>query len=160
MEKVKESGKARSIGVSNYLENHFKATLATAKIPPAINQTEFHPYLQHGSLLPYQESKGIAMAAYAPLTPVTKARPGPCDEQLAFLSKKYYVSEGDICLRWCIDSGVIAITTSGKEQRLSDYLRAMTFSMTPKEVKQLSEIGMQKHFRSFWQKRFDANDRS
>ena len=160
MEKVKESGKARSIGVSNYLEKHLEATLATAKIPPSINQIEFHPYLQHGSLLSYQESKSIATAAYAPLTPVTKAGPGPCDEQLESLSKKYYVSEGDVCLRWCLDSGVIAITTSGKEQRLSDYLRAMTFSLTPKEVKALSEAGMQKHYRGFWQAKFDANDRS
>ena len=160
MEKVKESGKARSIGVSNYLEKHLETTLATAKIVPAINQTEFHPYLQHGSLLPYQESKGIATAAYGPLTPVTKAKPGPCDDQLAFLAKKYFVAEGDICLRWCIDSGVAVITTSGKEQRLSDYLRAMTFSLTPKEVKQLSEAGMEKHFRAFWPDKYDANDRS
>lgn len=160
MEKIKESGQARSIGVSNYLEPQLEATLATAKIIPAMNQTEFHPYLQHGSLLPYQESKGIATAAYAPLTPVTKARPGPCDDQLAFLAKKYFVAEGDICLRWTIDSGVVAITTSSKEQRLSDYLRAMTFSLTPREVKQLSEAGMQKHFRGFWQNKFDANDRS
>lgn len=160
MEKIKESGKARSIGVSNYLERHLQATLVTAKFTPAINQIEFHPYLQHGSLLSYHVSRGIATAAYAPLTPVTKASPGPCDQQLAFLAKKYFVSEGDICLRWCLDSGVIAITTSGKEQRLSDYLRAMTFSLTPKEVKQLSEAGMQKHFRAFWQKKYDSNDRS
>ena len=160
MEKVKESGKARSIGVSNYQEHHLEATLATAKIPPTLNQIEYHPYLQHNSLLSYQDPKGIATAAYAPLTPVTKARPGPCDEQLAFLSKKYYVTEGDVCLRWCIDSGVVAITTSGKEQRLSDYLRAMTFSLTPKEVKELNEAGMRKHYRGFWQARFDANDRS
>jgi diketogulonate reductase-like aldo/keto reductase len=160
MEKIKESGKARSIGVSNYLESHIETTLITAKIPPAVNQIEFHLYLQHGSLLSYLESKGIAAAAYGPLTPVTKAKPGPCDEQLAILAKKYYVSEGDICLRWCIDSGVVAITTSSKEQRLSDYLRAMTFSMTPKEVKTLSEAGEKKHYRGFWEGKFDANDRS
>ena len=160
MEKVKSSGKAKSIGVSNYLESHLKATFATASVPPSINQIEYHPYLQHGSLLPFQESHKIATAAYAPLTAATKAKPGPCDQQLAHLAKKYYVSEGDICLRWCIDNGAVAITTSGKEQRLSDYLRAMTFSMTPKEVKELSEAGLQKHFRSFWQAKFNANDRS
>ena len=54
MESVKEAGKTKSIGVSNYLESHLKATLATAKTPPSINQIEFHPYLQHGSLLDYR----------------------------------------------------------------------------------------------------------
>lgn len=160
MEEVKASGKARSIGVSNYLESHLKATLATAKTPPSINQIEFHPYLQHGTLLPFHESQDIAVAAYGPLTAVTKAKPGPCDTILAAMAKKYYVSEGEIALRWCIDRGVVAVTTSGKEERLSDYLRAMTFKMTPKEVNDLSEAGLEKHYRGFWRAKFDENDRS
>lgn len=160
MEEVKESGKARSIGVSNYLEKHLKATLATAKVPPSINQIEFHPYLQHEDLVPYHQSQNIAIAAYGPLTAVTKAKPGPCDAILASLAKKYYVSEGEIALRWCIDKGIVAITTSGKEERLSDYLRAMAFSMTPKEVNNLSEAGLQKHYRGFWRMKFDGDDRS
>ena len=160
MEGVKASGKTRSIGVSNYLEPHLKATLATAKIPPSINQIEFHPYLQHGNLIDFHRTQNIAVAAYGPLTAATKAKPGPCDELLASLAKKYYVSEGEIALRWCIDQGIVAITTSGKEERLSDYLRAMTFKMTPKEVKDLLKAGLQKHYRGFWQAKFDANDRS
>lgn len=160
MEDVKASGKALSIGVSNYLEPHLKATLATAKVPPSINQIEFHPYLQHDSLLPFHQSQNIAVAAYGPLTAITKAKPGPCDDLLAALAKKYYVSEGEIALRWCIDRNFVAITTSGKEGRLSDYLRAMTFKMTPKEVSDLSEAGLQKHYRGFWKAKFDENDRS
>lgn len=160
MEEVKESGKAKSIGVSNYLEKHLKATLATAKIPPSINQIEFHPYLQHGNLLDYHQGQNIAVSAYGPLTAVTKAKPGPCDALLASLAKKYYVSEGEICLRWCIDQGVAAITTSSKEGRLSDYLRAMTFSLTPKEVKELSDLGSEKHYRAFWQKKFEEKDKA
>ena len=160
METVKASGKARSIGVSNYLQPHLSATLATAKTPPSINQIEYHPYLQHANLLDYHKSKDIAVAAYGPLTPVTKAKPGPCDEMLAQLAKKYYVSEGEIALRWCMDQGVVAITTSTKEERMSDYLRATTFSVTPKEVKQLAEMGKQKHYRGFWTNKFEANDRS
>jgi len=160
MEEVKASGKTRSIGVSNYLEPHLKTTLAIATTPPAVNQIEFHPYLQHGSLLSFHKEKNIATSAYGPLTAATKAKPGPCDATLAFLAKKYYVSEGEISLRWCIDSGVAAITTSGKEQRLSDYLRAMTFTLTPRESKELGEAGLKKHFRVFWQKKFNENDRS
>ena len=160
MESVKKSGKARSIGVSNYLEKHLSATLAAATIPPSINQIEYHPYLQHGNLLEYQTTQNIACAAYGPLTAVTKAKPGPVDDVMAQLAKKYYVSVGEIALRWVMDQGVIAITTSGKEERLSDYLRAMTFDLTPKEVKEISDAGAGKHYRGFWQAKFDANDHS
>ncbi|KAG8526213.1 uncharacterized protein KY384_000206 [Bacidia gigantensis] len=134
METVKASGKAKSIGVSNYLIPQLEATLKVATTPPSINQIEYHPYLQHGPLIPYHKEHGIATAAYAPLAAVTKAKPGPLDALSAVLAKKYFVSEGEIALRWCIDQGVVTVTTSGKEQRLSDYLRSMTFSLTPREV--------------------------
>jgi len=160
MEKVQAAGLAKSIGVSNYLPQHIEATLKTAKVVPAVNQIEFHPYLQHPELLKVHKQHGIATVAYGPLTAVTKAKPGPIDGFLAALAKKYAVSEGEVSLRWCIDQDVVAVTTSSKEQRLSDYLRAATFKLTPVEIKEIKEQGEQKHFRGFWNNKFDANDRS
>lgn len=160
MEKVKKSGKAKSIGVSNYLKSHLTAILATATIPPSINQIEYHPYLQHGDLIPFQKNHDIATAAYGPLIPVTKAKPGPCDTILEDLARKYNVSEGEIALRWCIEQGIVTITTSGKEERLRDYLRALAITLTPEEMSDIAGSGAQKHFRGFWQKKFAADDRS
>jgi len=158
MEEIKNQGLAKSIGVSNYLPEHLEWILETCTIPPAINQIEFHPYLQHKDLLKYHKDKGIATSAYAPLSAVTKAAPGPVDDIMASLAKKYAVSPGEISLRWCIDQDIVAITTSGKEQRLSDYLRAMTFKLTPKEIQQINEAGEQKNFRGFWNHKYDEKD--
>lgn len=160
MEKLKESGLTKSIGVSNYMIPHLLATLKTAKIPPSINQIEFHPYLQHGPLLDFHKTHGIATAAYGPLSAATKAKPGPVDDFSAALAKKYAVSEGEIALRWCIDQDIVAITTSSKEQRLSDYLRCATFKLTPEEVRVVKEKGEEKHYRGFWANKFAAEDRT
>jgi len=160
MEKLKASGKTKSIGVSNYLIPHLEAVLKTAKTPPAINQIEFHPYLQHSELLAFHKKHNIATSAYGPLTAITKAKPGPADDFLAALAKKYAVSEGEISLRYAIDQDIVAITTSAKEQRLSDYLRATKFKLTPEEIRQLNELGEQKHFRGFWNHIFKPEDRS
>jgi diketogulonate reductase-like aldo/keto reductase len=142
MESVKESGKARSIGLSNYGEPHILATLATARIHPSINQIEFHPYLRHGDLLPFSRNHGkIAISAYGALAPVTRNIPGPLDETLEMLAKKYSVSKGMICLRWCIDQGVVAVTTSQKEQRMEEYLRVFEFELTQEEVQEIGEKG-------------------
>jgi diketogulonate reductase-like aldo/keto reductase len=84
--------------------------------------------------------QGIATAAYGPLTAVTKGAGGPIDGLLADLAHKYAVSPGEICLRWCVDQDIVAITTSAKEQRMSDYLRAMTFKLNPKEIQMVSEV--------------------
>lgn len=62
-------------------------------------------------------------------------------------------------MRYCIDQDIVPITTSSKEQRLSDYLRAMTFKLTPAEIKQLNEAGEKKHLRGFWTHKYDENDR-
>lgn len=157
---MKESGKARAIGVSNYTQPQLEATLKIAKNPPVINQIEFHPYLQHGNLVPFQQEKGIATAGYGPLTPVSRAKGGPLDAVLSELAAKYSVSEGEIAIRWAIDRGAITITTSSKESRLSDYLRALTFKLTPQEVSEISETGLQKHFRAFWKNKYAPDDRA
>jgi len=52
----------------------------------------------------------------------------------------------------------VAITTSSKEQRLSDMLRVATFKLTPKEVKEITEAGEKKHFRGFWKNKFADDD--
>jgi diketogulonate reductase-like aldo/keto reductase len=160
MEKVKEQGLAKSIGVSNFLERHVNAILNTAKHVPVINQIEFHPYLQHQPLVKHCKQNGIAISAYGPQVPVTAAKGGPVDEYLADLAKKYGVSEGDVLLRWCIDQDIAVITTSSKEERLIDYLRVAQFRLTEEEVRTLGELGDQKHYRRFWTNKYDPEDRS
>ncbi|PGG98593.1 hypothetical protein GX51_06734 [Blastomyces parvus] len=158
MENVKKAGKARSIGVSNFRQPQLEAVLKTATIKPAINQIEYHPYLQHGGLVPFQEGKGIRTGAYAPLTPATRAKGGPLDDILAGLAKKYAVTEGEVLLRWCIDRGAVTITTSSKKSRLTGYLRALQFRLTPAEIEELSRVGEQKHFRAFFNKEYAPDD--
>ncbi|OJD22215.1 hypothetical protein ACJ73_06442 [Blastomyces percursus] len=160
MEKVKEAGKARSIGVSNFRQHELEAVLKTARITPAINQIEYHPYLQHGGLVPFQEGKGIRTGAYGPLTPATRAKGGPLDDILTGLAKKYAVTEGEVLLRWCIDRGAVTITTSSKKSRLTNYLRALQFRLTPAEIEDISRVGEEKHFRGFFKAKFAPDDRS
>lgn len=156
-EAIKNSGRAKSIGVSNFLQSDLEIILETAKIVPSINQIEYHPYLQHGDLIPFQKKHNIASAAYAPLTAILAGAPGPLDETYKTLAEKYGVTPGEIALRWAIDQGVVALTTSAKESRLKQYLKVTDFKLTPKEVENISELGKKKHYRAFWSAKF-AND--
>lgn len=159
-EQIKESGRAKSIGVSNFLQEHLEAILKTAKIPPAINQIEYHPYLQHGDLVDFHKKHNIAISAYGPLTPLVSAKGGPVDELWTKLAQKYNVTESEIGLRWAIDQDIVALTTSSKAERLEGYLeRLPKFKLTPDEIAEISRLGKQKHFRGFWRKKFDENDR-
>lgn len=160
LEAIKESGRARSIGVSNYLQEHLETTLQTAKIPPAVNQIEFHPYLQHGDLIDFCRRNRIAVEAYGPLMAITKAPGGPVDPIYQALGKKYGVGEADIALRWCLDQGIIAVTTSRNEQRLRTFTsNLVAFKLTPGEVEDIAETGKKKHFRGFYTAKFAEDDR-
>ncbi|KAI1408526.1 Aldo/keto reductase [Hypoxylon sp. FL1857] len=147
VEAAKAAGKAKSIGVSNFEKDDLEILFKTAKVIPAINQIEYHPYLQHGDLVDFNRKHGIAISAYSPLAAITAARPGPVDEVYAELAKKYGVTENDIALRWCIDQDIVAITTSASEQRLQGYLNnTFKFKLTPQEIERISELGRQKHY--------------
>ncbi|KAI1381448.1 Aldo/keto reductase [Hypoxylon crocopeplum] len=160
VEAIKESGRAKSIGVSNFLQEHLETIFKTAKTKPVINQIEYHPYLQHGTLVDFHRQHGIATAAYSPLTAITKASPGPVDDVYAALAKKYGVTMSDVGLRWVIDQGIVAVTTSSNEQRLQGYLsKVPSFKLTPSEVAEISELGRQKHFRGFFNDIYGSDDR-
>lgn len=165
MEAIHASGRARSIGVSNYVREHLDPLLATAEVPPAINQIEYHPYLQHvardGSedLLAYHREKGIALSGYGGLTAITKAAPGPVDGVYEELAEKYGVTVGDVALRWTLDTGVVAITTSSREDRLRQYLDKLpSFRLTSDEVQAISDLGRKKHYRGFWRDQYSDDD--
>ncbi|KAM5441149.1 putative 2-dehydropantolactone reductase [Microsporum ferrugineum] len=160
MEKVQQSGKARSIGVSNFLQPHLEAILRTASIKPSVNQIEFHPYLQHGDLLALHKQLGITVEGYSALTPLIRAKGGPVDGVVARLAKKYAVSEGNVLLRWSMDQGVVTITTSGKEERMKEFLDVLRFKLTADEIAEISSLGAQKHYRASWKGKFAPDDRS
>lgn len=137
------------------------AILETAKHKPAINQIELHPYLQHeGGLLEYHKENGITVEAYSPLTAVTKAKGGPVDEVYEKLAGKYGVTVGEVALRWVIDQEVVALTTSKSEERLKGWLGGLWgFELSKEEVDEISRKGKEKHFRGFWNNRFEEGDR-
>ncbi|OTB14846.1 hypothetical protein K445DRAFT_12623 [Daldinia sp. EC12] len=160
VEAIKQSGKAKSIGVSNFLQDHLQTILKTAKIKPAVNQIEYHPYLQHGNLIDFHRQNGIATAAYSPLTAITKARPGPVDGIFASLAKKYGVSDAEIALRWAIDQDIAVVTTSTSEERLYSLRRKLpSFKLTSSEIAEITELGKRKHFRGFFNDIFAPEDR-
>jgi diketogulonate reductase-like aldo/keto reductase len=158
LEEIHASGKAKSIGVSNFLQTDLEVILKTAKIIPAINQIEYHPYLQHGELISFSKKHGITTSAYGPLTAAIRATPGPLDDTYKTLAKKYNVTIGEIALRWIIDQGVVALTTSSSEDRLKQYQKATTFKLSPGEVEEISKIGLKKNYRGFWKDKFLDGD--
>ncbi|TGO82543.1 hypothetical protein BPOR_0809g00040 [Botrytis porri] len=158
MEAVKASGKAKAIGVSNFAISHLETIKAGASEIPAVNQVEYNIYLQQSELSAYCQRYGITIEAYGPLAPCITE--GPAKVTVGELARKYGVGEAEICLRWCVQKGVVVVTTSLKEERVKGYLTALEFSLEDEEIEQLSSVGASHHFRKYFAENFAGEDKA
>ncbi|TFY56561.1 hypothetical protein EVG20_g8881 [Dentipellis fragilis] len=126
MERVlaNSNGRVRAIGVSNFSIRTLEELLETAKIVPALNQVEMHPYLQQEELKQWQGEKGIVTCAYTP-TGYGAVRNDPVILELA---KKYGVSSAQIILAWHVARGVVPVCKSSDAQRQRDNINLPTLS--------------------------------
>ncbi|KAJ7915446.1 NADP-dependent oxidoreductase domain-containing protein [Mycena leptocephala] len=110
---LKWSGKARVIGVSNFSITTLEELFKTAKIVPAVNQIEMHPYHTDTELLEYCRKKGI------------KLRDDPV---LVGVAEKYKVQPTQIILAWHVARGVVAVPKSSNAGRQKENLILPTLS--------------------------------
>ncbi|KAJ7762888.1 NADP-dependent oxidoreductase domain-containing protein [Mycena metata] len=118
MERLHASGKARAIGVSNFSIQTLEELFKTAKIVPAVNQVEMHPYYADTELIEYCREKGIVVTAYSP-TGYQKLRSDPV---LVGLAEKYKVSPTQLILAWHVARGVVAVPKSTNVGRQKENL--------------------------------------
>ncbi|KAK1974866.1 aldo/keto reductase [Colletotrichum cereale] len=157
LEDIKKAGHARSIGVSNFSVSHLETILETATIPPSVNQIEYHPHLQQTELLDFQKKHNIVVAAYGPLLPLNRNISSLVPGIWRRLAKKHGVSESDVGLRWSIEQGVVAITTTSRSCRMRSILSHLPeFSLSQDEVNSITEAGKAKRFRGFWSDAFPS----
>lgn len=67
MEELNDAGKVRAIGVSNWTTDGLKKLMSFAKIMPAVNQIEIHPFLPNEALVKFCLENGVLPEAYSPL---------------------------------------------------------------------------------------------
>lgn len=161
LEAAKASGKARSIGVSNMQKSHLDIILETATVIPAINQLEYHPYLQRANgFVSWMKKRGIEVSSFKGLAPLTVAKGGPLDKLLISIAQSHGVTEEAVLLRWAFGQGLVAVTTTRNEERIDRYLTALDFKLTPEEHDQITQVGLTHHFCWWGRKYFDPDDRS
>jgi 2,5-diketo-D-gluconate reductase A len=130
MEKLKNEGVVRSIGVCNFHTHHIDEILKVAEHKPVLNQIEIHPWLTQEKVLDYDNANSILTQAWSPL-----ARGQILEEQtLVTLAKKHGKSVAQIVLRWHIQRGVAVIPKSNSKERISQNMNVFDFELSAEEV--------------------------
>ncbi|KAF2164284.1 hypothetical protein M409DRAFT_67846 [Zasmidium cellare ATCC 36951] len=137
MEKLLEIGKVRAIGVANFSTVSLMKLLETAKIVPAVNQTEIQPLLPQDKLFAFCSSKGIHQTAFGPLGGTGSTLHE--DAVIMDIAKKRGVSTGNVMLSWGIAKGWSVIPKSINPKRIASNLKD-NFVPTEEEIHQIDSL--------------------
>jgi 2,5-diketo-D-gluconate reductase A len=136
MEKLKNEGLVRSIGVCNFHTHHIDEILKVAEHKPVLNQIELHPWLTQEKTLAYDNEHSIVTQAWSPL-----ARGKILEEHsLAALAEKHEKSVAQIVLRWHIQRGVAVIPKSNSKERIVENMNVFDFDLSADEVASISAL--------------------
>uniref|UniRef100_A0A8C6DRC9 NADP-dependent oxidoreductase domain-containing protein n=1 Tax=Moschus moschiferus TaxID=68415 RepID=A0A8C6DRC9_MOSMO len=156
LEKCKDAGLTKSIGVSNFNHKQLEKILNKPglKYKPVCNQVECHPYLNQSKLLEFCKSKDILLVAYAPLGSdlrkkwVKKENPVLLqDPVLNAIAEKHQRTPAQVALRYQLQRGVVALAKSFNEKRIKENFQVFEFQLTPEDMECLD--GLNRNIRYF-----------
>lgn len=138
LERAKESGKVKSIGLSNFEDSKLEGFLESMRIKPSVLQVECHPYMQQKRLLKRIEPYGIKLESWYPL--------GHGDKKL--LSEKIFLdcaaahgkTPAQIILRWHIQSGHIVFPKSTDPSHIEENMRIFDFELSESEMEAIAAL--------------------
>jgi diketogulonate reductase-like aldo/keto reductase len=136
MEEIYRSGKARAIGVSNHLVHHLEAILKPGAVVPAVNQVEFHPYLQSRELHAFCRQRGIQLEAWAPLM---KGK-GLSEPVLQEIAARHGKTPAQVVIRWELQKEVVAIPKSVHRERIYENRDVFDFSLDEEDMRRIDGL--------------------
>ncbi|KAI5368319.1 putative aldolase-type TIM barrel, aldo/keto reductase, aldo-keto reductase [Septoria linicola] len=137
MEKLLDGGKVRNIGVANFSTVNLEKLLKTARIVPAVNQTELQLLLPQTKLHEYCQAKGIHQTAFGPLGGSgSTLHESPV---ILDIAKERGIASGNLLLSWGIMKGWSVIPKSTNPARIASNLNS-NLALNPDELKQIDEL--------------------
>lgn len=135
-EKLYADGRIRAIGVSNFEPNHLRLLLDETDVVPAVNQIEFHPYLQQHELYELHRELGIATEAWSPLGQGTVLN----DPVIGGIAERLGRTPAQVILRWQLQLGNIVVPKSATEARIRENIAVFDFALTDDDMKAMAAI--------------------
>ncbi|KAM6546724.1 hypothetical protein CsatB_027460 [Cannabis sativa] len=148
MEECQNLGLTKSIGVSNFSSKKLQTLLATAKIPPALNQVEMNPVWQQKKLRKFCQENGILITAYSPLGGNKEGTWRTNRVMDSDVLKQIANSKGktiaQICLRWLYEQGVSFVVKSFNKERMKQNIDILDWNLSSEELEMIDQIPQQK----------------
>ena len=136
MERARELGLARSIGVSNFSAAELEVVLAGGSLPPAVNQVEFNPQHYRRALLDACTRHDVAVEAYSPLGTGRSL----ADTTVAKIARQNGRTPAQVLLRWSLQHGLIVIAKSTHRARIHENAQIFGFDLSAEDMAELDAL--------------------
>jgi diketogulonate reductase-like aldo/keto reductase len=136
MERARELGYARSIGISNFSVGELEAVMGVASVAPAVNQVQFSPFKFRRRLLEACVARGVALEAYSPLG--TGRHLG--DQLVNELAQRLGRTPAQILLRWAVERDLPVIPKSTHRERIEENAQIFDFTLSDEDMATLDAL--------------------
>ncbi|MGV9250081.1 aldo/keto reductase [Streptomyces sp. NPDC003697] len=136
-EKIYADGRARAIGVSNFLPEHLERLISETSVVPAVNQIELHPHLQQQAAREFHAERGIATEAWSPLGQGKGLLEVPA---IVAIARKHDRTPAQVVLRWHIQLGNVVIPKSVTPSRIKENIEVFGFSLDDEDLAAISAL--------------------
>ena len=133
---LKEQGRIRSIGVSNFNEDHLERIIGETGVIPVVNQIELHPRFQQRDKRDYHRQKGILIESWSPLGSGRLLS----DATIQRIADKHGKSVAQTILRWHIQEGLIVIPKSVHRERIEANIDVFDFELDSDDIQQIAGL--------------------
>jgi 2,5-diketo-D-gluconate reductase A len=137
LEALYDEGLARAIGVSNYGAGLLRATVARARVPPMVNQVEWHPRVASPEELRVHRELGVVLESYSPLGHGRLVD----DPVVAGIAARAGRTPAQVLVRWCVQRGVPTIPKSRDRARIAENADVLAWELPPEEMERLDALG-------------------
>ncbi len=135
LEDAQAAGKVKVIGVSNFLQDDLENILSDCRVKPMVNQILLHISNTNQELLTFCKQQGIQVEAYSPIAH-GEALKNPAIMEMA---KKYHVSVAQLCIRYVIQLGTVALPKTADPAHMADNA-AVDFEISAQDMQQLVQM--------------------
>lgn len=136
MERARELGLARSIGVSNFGARQLEEVIAAGTIPPAVNQVKFSPFEYRQALLDACRKRNVAVEAYSSLGTGRHLS----NETIKGLAQRIGRTPSQVLLRWCLQHDLPVIPKSTHRERIAENARIFDFELSDADMAELGSL--------------------
>lgn len=136
MEYLYNSGIVKAIGVCNFKINQLEALFKSADIKPMINQIECHPGFVQQEIIEFCKKQNILVEAWSPLGSGKLMK----KEQLKEIARKYNKDVAQICIKWCLQNGVLPLPKTSDKERMKSNLNIFDFEISQEDMEILNNL--------------------